>query len=459
MRQMSKKISMASYLWLWCTAVFAVVAIVMLVVINYVVELAARDAVRRELSNQMRKVVRAVEEKDNQYYIGDTYVVGKTDCFVVIMEKDGTIIDGDLPEEFNKTIKSDVNTGIRTVVIGEDEFYVLDKRSRYYTGENEVKYFVRGIIHKSDVDTVYQAIEESIYVVLIIMALALILFGLYLRRRISRPMQEMCEQAEEIGENLNYSKRIEYEGYFQELDTLIVAYNQLLDKTEHLIMRQEQFNSDVSHELRTPVAVIQAQCQLTKEKHKDMLDAETVEAFDIIARQTDRMNSMIEVLLHLSRIDQNRTKMEFEQVDLVDIVESVCEDAEDISDGEHRFQCDLQEAIAVVDIGMVMLAIRNLVSNAMKYSPKGSVISVSSGCRGENVYVSIQDFGSGITREEQKKIFEYYYRAEKSRNSDGFGLGLTLAMKIANKHGGTIELDSCVGKGSTFTLVLPVKQD
>ena len=104
----------------------------------------------------------------------------------------------------------------------------------------------------------------------------------------------------------------------------------------------------------------------------------------------------------------------------------------------------------------MMIAIRNLVSNAIKYSPQGSKIEISCGEREEGgVFVRVRDHGRGIAPEKQKKVFEYYYREETSRHSEGFGLGLTLASKIVQKHDGKILLESEEGQGSVFTIELP----
>ena len=102
-----------------------------------------------------------------------------------------------------------------------------------------------------------------------------------------------------------------------------------------------------------------------------------------------------------------------------------------------------------------MLVVRNLVSNAVKYSPEGSEIKVCCGIKDHQAFLSVQDHGIGIEKENLKKIFEHFYRTEEARNSEGFGLGLTLALKIVEYHGGTIHVESEYGQGSTFTMFLP----
>ncbi len=103
-----------------------------------------------------------------------------------------------------------------------------------------------------------------------------------------------------------------------------------------------------------------------------------------------------------------------------------------------------------------MIAVQNLLTNALKYSPAGSVIEVATGTTQEMVFVSVRDYGEGIREEDMEHIFKRFYKADKSRNSEGFGLGLPLTMKIAQKHGGTVTVDSVLGEGSAFMLLLPV---
>ena len=102
-----------------------------------------------------------------------------------------------------------------------------------------------------------------------------------------------------------------------------------------------------------------------------------------------------------------------------------------------------------------MIAIQNLLTNAVRYGDPGSLIEVGTGKRGDQVYVSVKDHGAGINEEDLPHIFKRFYKADKSRTSQGFGLGLPLTMKIAQKHGGTITVESRQGAGSTFTLLLP----
>ena len=108
------------------------------------------------------------------------------------------------------------------------------------------------------------------------------------------------------------------------------------------------------------------------------------------------------------------------------------------------------------DIGLIMIAIQNLAGNAVKYGSEGYAVEIETGVQDGMVFVSVKDYGPGIAKEDMPHIFKRFYKTDKSRNSQGFGLGLPLTMKIAQKHGGTVYAESSPGQGSRFTLLLPV---
>ena len=171
------------------------------------------------------------------------------------------------------------------------------------------------------------------------------------------------------------------------------------------------------------------------------------------------MNAIISRLLELSRLDHGRVSIQKEDTDLPEIVQSVCEDMQMKSGDRLKIELKLAEARTVGDIGLVMIAIQNLLTNAVKYSAEGSITVVETGIRDGMAFVSVKDHGEGISEENMQHIFKRFYKTDKSRNSEGFGLGLPLAMKIAQKHGGTILAESRIGEGSRFTLLLPVVQE
>lgn len=456
MRQIKKQISLVKYLMIWCAILVIVFSIMMAVIVNVMANQAIRLAVSTELNNQLRRAAAYVEETEGQIELPDEMENVDDIFYFVILDEKGNLLAGEYPDNYNIEDDNSGKTHFRKVRSGGQNYYVSDKKNLIrYRAEIDGDYTIRGLVNVKDISTVYEKIKFYSYIGIGVELLVMVIVGVLLHRQISRPLVHMCEKAEQISEDLNLSDRIEYEGHFYELKILIEAYNKLLARMEKVVSRQEQFNSDVSHELRTPITVVRAQCQLTREELANNKEIPLLETIEIIERQSDKMNHIVEQLLNLSRMDQERVELEFEEIDLVDVVESVCEDEENASEDQINFSYDLISTLVTADIGLITMAVRNLISNAVKYSPVGSKIQVSCGRREDGAFVQIRDFGCGIASKDLPRIFEHYYRVEESRNSNGFGLGLTLAMKIAKLHGGTIHVKSELGQGSEFTIILP----
>lgn len=450
-----RKVSIVNYMMYWCAVLLLLFSVFMIICVNVMANYAIRNAVSKEFTKQMDKAVEYVEKNDGKIEFSDEMENVDPDFYFVILDSEGNLVDGEYPPEYDPADDDSGKMHFRIVKSGNESFYVTEK-TRLIKRRAGIQgdYILRSVVNKKSVSTIFGRIKLYSYIALLVEMIVLVLAGILLYHRISKPILKMCEQAVQIGENMNLSERITYNGRFSELDILLKAYNRLLTRMEGMISRQEQFNADVSHELKTPVTIIRAQCQLTKEQLAAGEDVMVEEVIGIIERQSDRMSQMVEQLLALSRMDQDKIPFELEEMDLVDIVEVVCED-EGTSGDELRFDYDLSSTPIVADVALITMAVRNLVSNAVKYSDKTTRIKVRCGRNDSGAYVSVQDFGIGIAPEDKDRIFEHYYRAEQSRNSEGFGLGLTLAMKIAEKHGGTILLKSALGEGSTFTLVIP----
>ena len=172
--------------------------------------------------------------------------------------------------------------------VGKETYYIRDIR-KYI--DNGPQIYVRGVVRRSDTYSRYQMMEYLAAVSILIVSGVAILGGVLLSKRISGSLKDMCRTAEGIGQNMNMSKRMEYDGRFYELDVLAHANNRMLDRLEETFRQQEQFTSDVAHELRTPIAVLLAQCEYAKEyvSTKEEFD----DAIDVIYRQTKKTNVVI----------------------------------------------------------------------------------------------------------------------------------------------------------------------
>ena len=232
-----------------------------------------------------------------------------------------------------------------------------------------------------------------------------------------------------------------------------------ITKMRRLENVRRQFVANVSHELKTPVTSIQGYVEALLEG--PIKDPQQAERFlRIIAKHSDRLNSIIEDLLTLSRLEEDRERKEtsFTVTELKPVLASAIELASiKAEDKQMKIQLVCDEQIAVrMNTALLEQAVLNLVENAIKYSPLGGDVRISVEQNGKEVAITVKDNGCGITQEHLPRIFERFYVVDKgrSRKLGGTGLGLAIVKHIAQVHGGSVTVESSLGKGSTFTIHL-----
>lgn len=425
-------------------------ATAMLVFVHILANAAVEYDIKQQLEREVYKNIKEVSVSETGKIVcSEDFFQTDGDIVFLILDSTGKVLIGAYPTG----CPQDIEVGkkkLHQVSVNNETYYIRDI-SKYTNIEPQI--YMRGIVRRSDTYSRYQMMEYlSAFSILVVSGIAIVA-GILLSKHISDSLRGMCQTAEGVGQNMNMSKRMEYNGRFHELHVLAQANNRMLDRLEETFRQQEQFTSDVAHELRTPIAVMAAQCQYVREKSVSM--EEVQEAFEVIDRQSSKVNEIISRLLELSRLDYDRREIQKEDVDLPEIVQSVCEDLQLKSGDSLQFEFYLADAHITGDINLIAIAVQNLLTNAVKHSPADCVIEVETGIRDKEAYVKVKDYGSGICEEDMGHIFKRFYKADKSRNSEGFGLGLPLTMKIAQKHGGTVLAESREGEGSTFTLLLP----
>lgn len=246
----------------------------------------------------------------------------------------------------------------------------------------------------------------------------------------------------------------------EELAGLEEAINDLLKRTRASYQSQIRFVSDASHELRTPIAVIQGYANMLERwgsEDKEILD----ESISSIKSEAENMSRLVENLLFLARGDSGRAVIRFEELDINRLICDIYDEFSMI-DKKHEFRLDLRADIkAVADASLLKQCLRILVDNAVKYSPDDTDIILRLQKRDDKHYsIDVQDNGIGIKKDEADKIFERFYRSDPARNrqSGGYGLGLSIAKWIADKHDGFFEVLSYENLGTRITLILPFFQ-
>lgn len=232
-----------------------------------------------------------------------------------------------------------------------------------------------------------------------------------------------------------------------------------LDREKELNALQREFVSMASHEFRTPLAIIDSTAQrMVSRVNRDLLTPEdAVTRIDKIRSAVQRMTRLMESTLAAARLQEGKIRIEIAPCDVKGVVESVCRHQQEIAH-EHviRWHCEGLPAVIQADAGAMEQVVTNLLSNAVKYSPDAPEIDVSAGVDGTFVIITVRDNGIGIDADEQERIGERFFRAKTSTGIEGTGIGLNLVKTLVEMHGGSIDLESRKGKGSTFSVRFPI---
>lgn len=268
-----------------------------------------------------------------------------------------------------------------------------------------------------------------------------------------RPIRKMIKQIDRI-DPAALDIRLDSPDSQDEIAELTARINELLDRVSESNKRQQKFVADASHELKTPISVIKGYASMLARWGKDdkaVLD----EGVDSILRESENMGALVERLLFLAGL--GKYSVNLENVNMRRLLGEVV-DAYALIDDKHNFSllCD-GRIYADVDRSLLTECVRALVDNAVKYTADGGKITVLCRVGLRELTVSVSDTGIGIAKEDLPKIFDRFYRCDRSRHREksGIGLGLTIALTIAELMGGRIEVESEEGKGTDFTIIIP----
>ncbi len=283
--------------------------------------------------------------------------------------------------------------------------------------------------------------------------------GYLITARAFRPVKEMTQLASSIAGGGDLSRRVAtQEGRTgDELHTLAATLNAMLARLQHAFEHERQFTSDAAHELRTPLNAmrIQGEYALTQES-----SAEKDEAIVRMLEKNEEMHALVSQLLMIARMDAGQTPLE-DACDLAQMLAQAAEDMQPVADERGvRLETDPGDAPCIVrgNRAMLMRAIVNLTDNAIRYGRENGWVRMALQAGVENVRIVISDDGEGIAEEDLPHVFDRFWRADSARASQGTGIGLAIVRAAARMHGGEAYAQSEAGKGSSFTIRLPLKQ-
>lgn len=266
-----------------------------------------------------------------------------------------------------------------------------------------------------------------------------------------RPIREFSDKIEEVqAQNLSDS-RIE-ENNVKELNQLGISYNKMLERLSDAFEIQRQFTANAAHELRTPLALMQVQLDLYNSASHPGNDADTLQTIKMVTEQNDKLNRMVKTLLDMSEL---QTVGRDDKIILDAIVEEVLADLEPLAMEKNiKLIGKCEDATMIGSDILIYRLVYNLVENAIKYNHPLGQVTVTAYQRNKHVYVSVEDTGSGIPKELRERVFEPFFRVDKSRSRElgGVGLGLALVHEIVRVHDGSI----CIKSGKTGGTIFEV---
>lgn len=316
------------------------------------------------------------------------------------------------------------------------------------------------------IDTIQIAIDTSqeeallaryrvwFWAILLVTSVLFPLVGYRIARQGIRPVEEIAATARRIT-STNLRERIQAEGYPSELASLAGTFNEMLERLEESFERISRFSADIAHDLRTPVNNIRGEAEValarprTVDEYRDVLESSLEEAV--------RLSNLIGELLFLARAESPLKQVQRQKVDIGELLSTVREyyDATALGGGITLITAPNAPPItAELDRSLMLRAMSNLVSNAIVHTPPGGTVTLAAAADGEALRIEVADTGTGIPVEALPRVFDRFFRVDPSRSkaSGGTGLGLAIVQSIMTLHGGTAEIASELGRGTTVTL-------
>lgn len=312
---------------------------------------------------------------------------------------------------------------------------------------------------QGDVSDTLQALLVIVGIAYPVTLLMASLGGVFLAGRALSPIDGLTRLAGRISAE-DLSQRLNMRLPDDEVGRLARTFDEMIARLDAAFRPQRQFTADASHELRTPLTAMKGQIEVALQRQRD--PAAYRQVLQVVNEEVDRLIRLVGSLLTLARADAGQIPIAFEAISLPDVVGAAVEQVRPVA-SERGIELQLVPSTAVTlqaDEDLLLQLLLNLLDNAIKYTPAGGQVAVGSNIGAGQVEVWVRDTGIGIASEHLPHLFDRFYRADKARGraAGGAGLGLAISQWIAEVHGGSISVESAPGKGSTFTIRLPMRR-
>ncbi len=430
-------------------------------------------------ANLARNIIRQAEESGQPVTVTHDSVVGPTITgsirtllegipdYMLVLDQKGRMLYGSFAL---RQLDEDDRAALQTAAIvapasGTGQIYDL-RHDRLLlvavsTGASESK--VSRVVAASSIRSTEIAIRELLGTMLVVAPLLVIgSVGLayVIAGHALRPVDRIIDEVQAISDGRSLHRRLPLEASNDEMARLVMTLNEMLERLEKSFGALRRFTADASHELKTPLAVLRADVE--RAMNANVARGDRLVALEEALQETTRMADLVDSLLTLARADEGRFDLHREVVDLEPLVQDVFETASILGEaaGITVVMPEISPVTVLGDATRLRQLFLNLTTNAIKYTPRGGSVTLSLASHDHTASFSVRDSGLGISAADLPHVFERFYRADRARSRSaergGFGLGLAISQWIAEAHGGNISVRSRLGRGSTFSVTLPV---
>lgn len=448
-----KRLSLKMKLTILYTALMMTVVCGVLAILLSINNHEILTSVQSRLEEKVAETTEDIEYRNGALEFDSDILELEHGIYISVYASNGTLLYGKIPYAFDNT--AIFEDGSIRRILGEDgtQFYLMDM---FYQVPGYGTVDIRGVTSITDAEENFVITVRLAMIFLPLLVVLTACMGFYITGRTLRPVGQITDTVRSIQKYKDLSRRIDLGNGKDEIYRMAATFDDLLESVEKSLKREQQFTSDVAHELRTPISTMLLQCEdLLAQEH---LDEETREGVQVLYQKTKHLSQMTSQLLLLSRADQGRAKVEKEMIDFSELTQMAADEISVTAQEKHiALQTDIQPEIFMMgDETLLIRMWMNLLHNAVKYGKKNGHIWLSLRKWGNEIQAEIRDDGIGIEEKDLLHIWERFYQADQARTqTDSAGLGLSMVQWIVKEHGGTIQVSSKVGEGTSFYISLP----
>ena len=436
---------------LWYMGIMILLVFSSLAIVFYISENIIHSSVRTYLKDVVIHRLDYLTIKNGEIIIDSNFDTMIQNVEIAIYDKDFKFLYGNSPNGFEMDNRKSKDDKIMIIRSNNQKWYVYNKKIEL---GNYGKVWIRGVMPNIGQSSAIETVIQISFVILPFFLILSAIGGYIITKNAFTPIEKIRRIAEKINEGNDLSQRINLGKGDDELHTLANTFDIMFDRLQTSFENEVQFTSDVSHELRTPITVILTQAEYGKGYISSVEEAQ--KSFGIIEKEGQKMSKLVSQLLTLARMERGRQKLNLENINLSELIEMTVE-TQTLSAKSKNIKIItkiMPEIYANIDEMMIMRVFTNLISNAISYGKQNGTVTVELFLKEDKIISKISDDGIGISEDKLDKIWLRFYQVDPSKNGDNSGLGLSMVKKIVELHKGEIFVESELGKGTTFTIIL-----